>query len=201
MKENYFYSGDRFSYKNRKATIIDTKYEWINKEYRNVSVDIKCDDGEVIKGINPKKLTDDLRFLCRSDGWSHGYSSCKVYGISKEDLIKILSQDKNWEYNYFNGQEESDGSITFDAYRIIPDEVVQMLSNSCEFVFAWWHWDGDIFDCSKYENISVVFDRFEEGDEEGEYFADITVTANDKYTFLLGAGDFTSEEIEFYNSL
>lgn len=196
-----YYTGDRATYQGMPCTITETNNEWVDDEYITLSVNIKCDSGKKIKNVKLSELTDDLRFLDRCSSWNHGYSHCKVYGLTREQLIKILAEsDEEYAQVYLNGQEEADGSITFDAYRIIPDDIVNIFSEEDCFVFAGWHWDGDIFCCSEADKLQVKIKNCEET-EEDEYMADIYITANDKYNFFVGASDFSEDEISFYKKL
>ena len=199
---DFVYDGERVSHKGQRATVINAKCDWVEEEYMLLSVDLEYDSGKIKKNVDPMELVDDLRFLNPCHGWNHGYSSCKVYGITKEQFLKHILSYSDWEQVFYNGQEEADGSISFDAYRAIPDDIVELFSSveGC-FVLAWWHWDGDMFACSKAEEINVTFDREEEGDEPEWTLADITVMANGKYTISFGASDFEEEEIEFYKKL
>ena len=197
-----FYCGDRAKYNGRPCTIKKVIHDKVDGCYAPVSAKILIDGNKNTKTVPYNDLKDELSFLKKCSGYSHGYANCQVYGISKEKLIEMLSEYPDYEDKFLNGQEEADGSLTFDAYRTAPDDIVEHLSSiPGVFVFAWWHWDGDDFACSPHKTLSVKFDNLEEGDMEDEYLADITIRADDKYEFVLSAGDFTEDDIAYYRGL
>lgn len=203
MKEIVNWSiGDRGTHKGRKCSIINTHSKWVEGVYTLVSLEIEYDDDNSRLKINANELQDTLRFRWVSDGWNHGYSWCKLYGLSITQLVDMMDE-KDPEINkYMNIQEEKDGAISFYAYRISPEEVVNDFRKyNNVFVFANWHWDGDVFSCTDDSNLTCEFvNGPEQGDEEDWIIADIKITAKDgEYVFEIGAGDFTEEEINVYN--
>ncbi len=197
-----FYKGDRAKYNGMPCTVKEVNYDMADGKYTPCSAKILIDGKKNKKTVPYSDLTDGLSFLDSCNGFSHGYSNCKIYGLTRDEFLCVLTKYPYYKDYFLNGQEEEDGSLTFDAYRMVPEEVVDIFADipNC-FVFAWWHWDGDSFACTPYKTLSVAFDLLVDGDEEDEYLCDMTIVANEKYVFTLGAGDFTMDEIEYYNGL
>ena len=202
MNKKYCYEGNRFTHNGRRCTVTKAINEWVGDDYLTTSVVVRFDDDNSEITLSPSELTDDLTFFEDCDGYSHGHSNCKVYGITKEELFEIVKGCKNWDYVFLNGQEEVD-CLSFDAYRMDPYEVVELFKqNAKAFVFAWWHWDGDVFDATDMTKVKAIFTAGpEEGDEEDWTLAEIKLFTDDEKSIEIGAGDFSEEEIQFYKNL
>lgn len=196
--------GNRGTHKGKRCTVIDASYAWIDGDYIPVKIKIEYDDDKRRLWIKANELVDDLRYRWTADGWNHGYSWCNIYGIEIKDLLALFDSKDPDGYEYMNIQEEIDGCISFYAYRIVPDDVVDMFKYDKNiFVFANWHWDGDIFACTDETGLKCQFTRGpEDGDEEDWIMADMVITArNGQYSFEIGAGDFSEDEIAIYERM
>ena len=201
MKKELLYCGARYTHNGRRCTIENTENEWVADDYVTLSVTVKYDDNGSEAEVKPDELVDNLQFFDPCESYSHGYSHCKVYGITREELENIVKTQTNWEYVFVNGQEEID-CLSFEAYRWTPDEVVALFAdNANAFVFAWWHWDGDIFDATETDILICEITDCEEGDEEGCYTAEINITTPDGKRMEIAASDFTEEDIEWYANM
>lgn len=201
-KRKYYYTGERYSHNSRRCTIVDTVNEWVEGVYMSTSVIVKYDDDESVVDIKPAELVNDLQFFRSCSGYSRGYSYCKVYGVTKEELIETVKKVKDWEYIFLNGQEEID-CLSFSASRMLPDEVVDMFrKNKNAVVFAWWHWDGDIFEATDMNTLTCEFTRGPEpGDKVDWWLAQMKLSTPDGKYIEIGAGDFSEDEITWYEEL
>lgn len=71
------------------------------------------------------------------------------------------------------------------------------------FVFAWYHAEHlDLFAASSEESLSVSFPNgITNGIVEGWLSADIRISTDDGKSFEFGAGNFTPEDIEYFEEL